>query len=705
MRLFYPLLFFLLFPFPVFSQSKTLIDSLEKKLTLCVVDTEKVTIMCKLSQNYRYSKPLLAFQYGRKALMLAERVHFNRGMLIATQKIGILYKFSGNYDSAHFYLAKSLQLAQEMKDKLQIAFVLTNMGEVCRLEGNYSIALEYGLKALRIKEEIGDRRGIGKSLNNVGVVYYRQKDYQQALYYFEKALKIKEKNPDSIGLSISVLNIGEVYEQQGDLQKALNYYLRSLAIDQALGDDLAALMSFNSIAGVHLKLKNHKLALAHYERSMQLNRKINNKDELSISLIGMARIYLEMKVFTQSLDRANAGLAEARLIGAKLQVMEAYEVMHQVYAHLGQFSKAYEYRGLYMQMKDSLFNEENSKKITSLQSSYDLEKKQAEIVLLSKDRQLQQQEIGRQNLMLAAFGIGSVLVLVLAVVLLQANRQSRQKNNVLIEQKQQIESYVEEIQAQQQNLQQVLVQMEQQNHQLQDSEVELLKLNALKNKYFSILSHDLRNSFASLKAYLPLLRMHLGEVQNPEVPVLLNTFKDNIHHVNTLLDNVLLWSLSQMNMMPMEPKKLLLHELAQHNLRLIEPFALAHGIKLFNQTSGDQLVFVDENMLNSIFRNLLSNAIKFTPPGGLIGISSELKGQNVEIVVSDSGEGISEEDQHKLFNLRTNNSTTKAAKGTGLGLVLCREFVEKSGGSIRVESSKGEGTRFIFTLKTAEVPV
>ena len=230
---------------------------------------------------------------------------------------------------------------------------------------------------------------------------------------------------------------------------------------------------------------------------------------------------------------------------------------------------------------------------------------------------------------------------------------------------------------------------------------ELKKLNSSKDKFFSILAHDLISPFTSLIGYSELLNNEVEKLSKEEI----KEFAEDINLVaiksHNLLENLLSWSSIQSNRIQFNPKITSLHPIVEDVLLLSTGNATSKGITLYNEVPKDVEVFADFNMLNTILRNLTSNAIKFTNSGGKISVGFQELEDLFEIYVADTGVGMTEEDQSKLFKIDVHHSEigTNNEKGTGLGLVLCAEFVAKHGGKISVDSHIGIGSKFVFTLK------
>jgi signal transduction histidine kinase/ActR/RegA family two-component response regulator len=231
----------------------------------------------------------------------------------------------------------------------------------------------------------------------------------------------------------------------------------------------------------------------------------------------------------------------------------------------------------------------------------------------------------------------------------------------------------------------------------------LEELNRTKDRLFSIIGHDLRSPIAGIGSLLDLASMETEENNYSRIKEYTSLMKKSAGMTIDLLDNLLNWSRSQNNSLQVKKELFLINQLIEDNLAFFNNVSKQKNIEIiFNSgKEAGMLVIADKIMITTVLRNLINNAIKFTPRNGRITIGTRYTGEDVEISVSDTGVGIKEEDQTRLFNFTTNTSTygTEGEKGTGLGLVLCRDFVEKNDGTIWVESLYGKGTTFYFTVK------
>ena len=235
---------------------------------------------------------------------------------------------------------------------------------------------------------------------------------------------------------------------------------------------------------------------------------------------------------------------------------------------------------------------------------------------------------------------------------------------------------------------------------LKESEAELRESNKTKDKFFSIIAHDLRSPFNSMLGFSELLDNEFDKFDPKQRKHFIGIIHQGLQNTFKLLENLLLWSRSQSGVIDFKPEKINLYLISTETCKLLNQFAENKSIKLINKISENIHIKADKDMLSTIIRNLVSNAIKFTHKEGEISIETEIKQQFIEITVKDNGIGISKEIQSKLFDIGENTSIqgTENETGTGLGLILCKEFVEKNGGKIWIESEEGKGSKFIFSM-------
>jgi PAS domain S-box-containing protein len=284
----------------------------------------------------------------------------------------------------------------------------------------------------------------------------------------------------------------------------------------------------------------------------------------------------------------------------------------------------------------------------------------------------------------------------ISVFLQNINSRKRSENE--------IQNYIEVLNERNKIIQSHTEELKSLNEKLKASEKTLREMNANKDKLFSIIAHDLRNPFNSIMSYLDFLIEEYNEMEKGEALAGLQRLNKNVKLVFSLLENLLEWSRIQTNKIKPKPETLNLNELITETLYLLKENAFNKNIELKNLSDTNGTAFADKNMIASVLQNLVSNSIKFTGHGGSVEASHKAEGSYVIISVRDTGVGMNPENVSKLFKIEENVTTpgTNNEKGTGLGLILCKDLIEKNGGVIWCESKPGEGSVFSFKLPVTD---
>lgn len=298
------------------------------------------------------------------------------------------------------------------------------------------------------------------------------------------------------------------------------------------------------------------------------------------------------------------------------------------------------------------------------------------------------------------FGIMAIGIVIVAVYKLRLKlyRDKQKELSILVEKR------TEEITLANNQLLQDQILIKSQSETIHAANTELTKLNKTKDRILSIIGHDLRNPFNVISGFSDILLAEYNDLPQVEIETYLKYISNASQNGNVLLCNLLQWSRAQMGGISFKPVDLNLLMMADETLDFLNGDLVDKGINVHLEIDSALVVCADENMLKTILRNLLSNAIKFTCENGHISITAFVTSNHVELCISDTGVGIPEKNIPLLFNANTNISTTGTSceSGTGLGLILCKEFVDKHNGRIWVESKVGIGSKFRFTLPVIE---
>ncbi len=643
-----------------------------------------------------------ALYFYKKALDLREVIADKPGIAKSYNNIGLLYYRWGNYDDALIYYRKALHHWKQAGNKKEIASSYRNLGLLYYKWGKYNKALENHLSELKINEQLKQKSLIASTMNSIGKVYYDWGNYSKAIEYYKNALEIVKESGIKYKTAQSYSNIGTVYFDWRNFEKALEFYNRALKLteDEILRiknsenrSKLSKVRSgkatlLNNIGLVFLDKGNYPQALKFCKQSYDIKEELSYDDRLFYPLTSISSIYLKMNNFTEALNYANKSLELAQKFNKKGLIQDAYYLFYEIYSASGNSSKALEYHISYTRIRESIISEEMNQKFVEMEVKYESEKKAKE----NEQRAKENNRLKKMNVLQRTYFIViSGLILSLSFVLYNRYRQKQKAHNLLSEKNQKIID-------QNDKLTQLFTELSEKEKKLRDA-------NAAKDKFFSIIAHDLKNPLQTLMLSSDMLLRFGDKFDKEEIDHKHNTIYKTTKNLSDLLESLLQWARTQTGKIQFKPELIDLNILTLKNLNLLSASALKKNITISSDIGDSTYVEGDYNMLITVIRNLLTNAIKFTGLNGRISIKAEDFGDMVKYSVTDTGIGISEEDQKKLFRLDSQFTTpgTIEEKGTGLGLILCKEFIDHHGGSISVESQQGKGSVFSFTLsKKAE---
>jgi signal transduction histidine kinase len=377
-------------------------------------------------------------------------------------------------------------------------------------------------------------------------------------------------------------------------------------------------------------------------------------------------------------------------------------MLSTVYSKLGNYKKAWQYQNRYIHIKDSIYNENRTKHIEELKTKYETEKKEKEIALLKKDKKIQDSELKQSAIIRNSLIAIIALVLIFTVIYYIRFKKTVRLSRKLQEKNQEIERQKEEIAQQSSNLREINSLLITKNEEIKKHQEHLQEVNEMKDRIFSIIGHDLKSPVATLKNSFELLMK--GDYDKDKIREFHEMMYENISPIYNLLENLLLWAKNQQNDITFKPKQCNLQEIINDNIKLLNNNAKQKQITLEAEYDGSLEAEVDYNMISTVVRNLLSNAIKFSYPGNDVLVKAHSGNNKVIISVNDKGMGISEEELNKILHTDQHFSKrgTEKEKGSGLGLNICKKFIQLHNGTFNAFSEEGTGSQFIFTIPKSQ---
>lgn len=583
-----------------------------------------------------------------------------------------------NLDRLNVQVLDYLKYAENIAKKLNNSDLkyktYLNYGYLYKLKKEYESSVAYYYKALHLadndtKKKIEVLIGLGETYRASNAYYIGIKVLNQALSVIadgeSESLKSEKASIYNRIASIYYELIFTPFEKKKDrtLYKVLEYIDSSL--HNTRSDDYYMLISNYNVKGSaynHLKDVNH--AEYYLNKALTIMRQFPDSAftlyHYHNVMLNYAAVYYYFAKYKEAESIALEALQYIKAKKMKVNEDLLYIVLAEIYVKLGDYKNAYKYKqlGYDYYVKDRYITQQ--KTLLDLEAKYNFQRQEAEIK--------QQQEL------LIYQTIGIFIAIVLIIIIIIANK-SRLKALRKI------------------------------NEMTNSQNNELKELNATKDKFFSIIAHDLKNPVFSIHSLVNYLVMDLGELPQDELKHNLEVLERNTKNLAQLLDNLLTWARAQNGKIPHSPMELSINAIIKNSIEIAEiqatekSIAISYAVMLTDEV----LVHADSNSLITVFRNILSNAIKFTPNNGSISISAIEEDKFVTISITDSGVGIPKDKLPTIFATDRNyqSNGTNQELGTGLGLILCREFIEKNGGTIWAESEKGVGSTFSFTIPRA----
>lgn len=645
------------------AQDKGRIDSLVNVLPN-TEGKEKVKVLRDLCYYGSFVDPDKAAEWGIEAADLAINIGDKEGLCGSYNDLSTAYLQAGKLQTALGYAEKALTVAKEINNQKSIASSLNNISIIYKKKGEYSTALEYLFEALKIKESL-EGVNTGKTLGEIAENYRANKDYSKAIEYNQLALDANTKAKDHKGVGMVLNNMAVTYENLDQYDNALDYQQKSIEHDKNTGDEFSLAISYNNMGKLYLSMQDYNKALSYFNQSLEIKVRLGYKLGIPHTLQNLANVYAAMGDFKKAEDYAKEGLQLTREIKDRDKEIRLLLTLSSINEQFGFYKQGLEYANSYIELKDSLYNESKATIIADLDTRYQTSKKEAENKLLIAEAEKQAAEIKQKEQWVIMFSIGSGVLMLFFVALYIFYRQKIKINEQLKEQK-----------------------------------IELTQLNKTKDRFFGIIAHDLRNPVVSFQGLSKLIQSYVNKGKIDRIEGLSHKINHSVENLNRLLDNLLNWASSQTGTLPYHPQPLDIKQVLEECFSLFEETAFAKQIKLTDQIEGSPVVFADKNGVSTIFRNLINNALKFTPEGGEISVSASVEGQQVKITISDNGVGMDQNKIQSLFELSKNESLagTKGEKGSGLGLILCKEFIELNKGKIWVQSKINQGSQFHMIL-------
>jgi len=654
------------------AHNKNQIDSLENVLTGDLHDSTRIKVLVKLSSLNQYVDFARSRQYADESLALAEKLDDRALKVLAYQSKAFLLTSSGDYSAAIKYDNLSLENDIILKDSSMISRDYNNIGNDYYDLGEYDDAFFYFTQSHRVATAVRDTFRMLVAYHNVGRVFKELGQYDVALDHLNLAKKMSERQNDAEGIPYAYDEIGDVQLRKREYDSALVTLARALGLSRRLHINLLEPKIHSKIATAYLGKGEFDKARAHYDSAYTLNNVTNDRFGVAEVELGRGIVYINEGNYNEAMAKLENSLAVAKDLNARVLEIKILYQLSTLWEKKSDFKKSLDYYKQYKQLEDTLFSQEMQGKLLRDQLRFETESRDSRIAFLSELQAMQKGELKKQEFVRNILVVVMALSGILLITVYRSGNRRRQINTLLLRHQEEMEKRSEELE----------------------------RLNQVKDKFFSIISHDLRSPINALAGLLDLLDK--GAVSAEELPKHIRELKARFNHTRTLLNNLLDWTLLQMDKLNLQAGKIDIHNLVEENIQLLTSVQ-NKDIMIINEVAKNSIGFADSNTINLVIRNLMTNAIKFTNDGGRVVIGAQEKASEWLVSVKDNGVGMNGDVLKMLFDKTAPYTTRGTAneKGTGLGLILCKEFIEKNGGKIWVDSAEGKGSTFYFTLPKA----
>ncbi|WP_158995786.1 tetratricopeptide repeat-containing sensor histidine kinase [Mucilaginibacter sp. L196] len=680
-------------------------------------DTSVINKLNKLAEDYFRINPDSSYYYGNKSIQLSKQINYSAGIASGLLQVGHVKYFKGRSEEAKLDFDTAISIYKKLKNKKGLAACYVLYGRMYNLLANYTLALYYLNLAQQINIQINNQLGLTDTYKNIGIVYYSEgiipkaldfyykglfialknhykalsseiyndlgvilqstEVYPNALEYFNKAIKISLQINDQLVIGTVNENIGEILLAEGKYTDAI-IHLKTALITARKQDDKDGLGSIYTDLGLcYGHLNNIKVAKSYLDTSLQIAADYKFVNNQANAVIGLATVYNLQKDYASAYKYAIQGHIYAVKLGDLSVRAKSAMQLNQTLAGLGNFTQAYKYLLEYVDLKNQLKSDESIQKLTSYNFELNFAAKEHQEQQQQQEKDLlYTQRLHSQRLLNTIFII-IIIGMIGTLVVYYNQKRKQQKINLMLEEKN------DEVLSQKENI-------DEQAHKLNE-------LNVLKDRLISVLAHDLRAPLSTLRGLFGLLQD--DTITHQELVEMIPSVLKKLEYTSDFLDTLLFWINSQMENFESSVKSFSIKDIVEYEMENYQEQATLKGITLIDNVPDSTMASADPNSIRIVIRNLITNAIKFSGEKDTIEVVASTNNEMIEIKVKDTGTGIPPDKLKKLFKSKVDSSTgTHQESGTGMGLLFCKDLVEKCNGKIWVTSQQDVGTEFSFTV-------
>ena len=643
------------------------IKDIEKRNEFYAQDTSYIILLNKEAYNQRYINTGKLHSLASKGLKYSRNIQFLFGEGYSLYNLGIYYSDKDTPKSI-YYIKKAILIFKEINNHKYYQETSNELALAYANQGNYAEALNIYLDIIDYGKRISDTKNQTKTYLNIALLYEDLQEYNESIPYLDKAISLSNTKADLYSKALALSKKAWALYKTDKSPESLKAINESISIFESNNHQNRLYYSYAIKGLIYSNIGKYKWAIHWFKQSEAIhNHKIHDKKIQVRVLDGLAWAYFKTDKKKLSKNYAIKAFSMAKKIKHPMGIRQSARTLNSIYKDEKKYMEALKYHTIVFSLSDSLSTSENKNSLLlqKTKMAYEAEKQKA---LAEKERDLTQQKYINYIIMLLGF------ILLITVFIYKRGTDTQKK---------------------------LTIELSLKSKDLEGNAIELKEINKTKDQLFSIIGHDLRSPIAALQDVLKLFKN--GDIKPKELLEYIPRLKGDVDHIWFTLNNLLSWSQSQMKGATINAKEISLNVIATNNINFLSEIAESKKIVIKNDIPEHHFAWADENHISVVFRNLLSNALKFTPENGHISIKIEEEKEDYnfwKICIKDTGIGMNQDILDKIFNKDTTITTygTNDEKGTGLGLALCKEMIEKNKGAIWVESTLNIGSSFYFTI-------
>lgn len=572
------------------------------------------------------------------------------------------------------YSEKLLNLIESNNIEKEKLAIYLNITSLYGKTYNYNKAFLYASKLIELSKKQNNKIMLAKAYSNLGIIFMILHDEKNALIYFNKGIQEISgiENVNSLKISLNN-NIAIVYGNKKDFKKALSYQFKSLGLIKSGNNYRQFTITMMNIGYSYEQIGDYDKAINFLLKAEYYALKADNELIIADLYKNTGIVYYKLKNYQKFLFF----IKRAELLAKKNNdfgvLKDIYEALSDYYLLKHDCKNSFHFFEFFKSMNDSILVSTNNNNISELKIKFETQEIGSENISLKQKEQIQELEIERLSILKNLFFLISCLILMLVFIVFHRYWLKKKTNTAL----------------------------SLKNNFITNQNLILEEANNTKDKFFKIIAQDIQHPFFKLRQNIIDLIENMESKDSDNYDELVESLCENSIYINKLLENLLIWAKSQVGNIEITKRKLSLQALVNESISEFLVLSVAKEQKLEIRISPDHYIFADKYTMKFVIGSIFNNAVKFTERNGKISIVSILNLDYIEIVISDNGVGIENNRLEKLFNIGKNQATLSPDnyKGTGLGLIICKDFIEKNNANITIQSKIGEGTSVYIKFK------